>query len=562
MGFAGDERGQSIQLGAVLLFGFLVLALVGYQTVIVPQQNSDVEFNHYQDVLNDFKEAETAFSNAAASGEQRSQTIKLGTRYPARIIAMNPPPVSGTVSSSLQGNISFPNVSDTIDGDSDEFSVDVCGQNTTNTFEYEPGYNELSDTGTLIFEHRVVYRQFEDGSEVIDHVSPFIQGETISMVVLADPPKSNGVGVNKWTFVPGETGGITLSPSEYGNMTVEFPSKLSRAKWNETLSGNENVLGVGKTGDTVLVDLKNSKDYTIRCTAVGIGEAPTSEPDLQVATGGGSGGGNSINPSGDQSIRLTDISRNASDKDVVILTFNNSGDTVNVYKIRFPFYHAGTDPNEPEQLDIFNESFGEVISNLQIRGDAKKPSSTVTFDGNGSKTRIELEFEESDGSQYTNTDKSHFATIRLQYMDGRAGTYFIDFPVKSKTGSSSGFSSVEATNLSSSSDSDTQLFSFTLSESIADSETVEIDLSGFGGNSPTEIDYRSASTSVAGGGRVRTITNKKLVYEPPSGGLSDGDTVTISVSKIDPGSKSSGVYSVPFKRSDKTSSESDSFTVS
>jgi len=45
-----NGRGQSIQIGAVLLFGALIIALAGYQAFVVPQENEQVEFRHSQTV--------------------------------------------------------------------------------------------------------------------------------------------------------------------------------------------------------------------------------------------------------------------------------------------------------------------------------------------------------------------------------------------------------------------------------------------------------------------------------------------------------------------------------
>jgi len=48
-----DERGQAIQIGAVILFSFVVIGFSLYQATVVPDQNSEVEFNHNQNVQQD-----------------------------------------------------------------------------------------------------------------------------------------------------------------------------------------------------------------------------------------------------------------------------------------------------------------------------------------------------------------------------------------------------------------------------------------------------------------------------------------------------------------------------
>ena len=53
MDVSGDDRGQSVQIGFVLIFGILIVTLSIFQAGIVPNQNRTVEFNHYQEVRND-----------------------------------------------------------------------------------------------------------------------------------------------------------------------------------------------------------------------------------------------------------------------------------------------------------------------------------------------------------------------------------------------------------------------------------------------------------------------------------------------------------------------------
>ncbi|MDZ7746206.1 MAG: hypothetical protein U5K28_06720 [Halobacteriales archaeon] len=51
--FRGDTRGQSVQVGVIILFAFAIIAFTSYQAVVVPQQNQQVEFDHNQEVQSD-----------------------------------------------------------------------------------------------------------------------------------------------------------------------------------------------------------------------------------------------------------------------------------------------------------------------------------------------------------------------------------------------------------------------------------------------------------------------------------------------------------------------------
>ena len=51
--FRDDTREVSQVIGAVFIFGILVVAFSGYQAFVIPNQNAETEFNHYGDVKDD-----------------------------------------------------------------------------------------------------------------------------------------------------------------------------------------------------------------------------------------------------------------------------------------------------------------------------------------------------------------------------------------------------------------------------------------------------------------------------------------------------------------------------
>ncbi|RLM56909.1 hypothetical protein DVK07_20565, partial [Halorubrum sp. Atlit-26R] len=105
MRFSRDRRGQSVVVGTVILFGFLILALGVYQVQVVPTDNANVEFQHSQQVEDDFGDLRNDVLRAGATGSTGSTQIQLGTRYPARTFFINPPPVSGSLETEATGEI-------------------------------------------------------------------------------------------------------------------------------------------------------------------------------------------------------------------------------------------------------------------------------------------------------------------------------------------------------------------------------------------------------------------------------------------------------------------------
>ncbi|MFC6733256.1 hypothetical protein ACFQH3_03725 [Haladaptatus sp. GCM10025707] len=91
----GDSRGQAIQIGAILLFATLIIALSLYQANVVPQNNKDVEFNHNLRVLDQLEDMRNAIVRTAATGTEQPVSITLGTQYDERVFAVNPGPPGG-----------------------------------------------------------------------------------------------------------------------------------------------------------------------------------------------------------------------------------------------------------------------------------------------------------------------------------------------------------------------------------------------------------------------------------------------------------------------------------
>lgn len=154
-----DDRGVSEVLGAILLFGIIVMAIGGYQAFVVPSINAEAEFDHSNDVKNEMVELRSATMEDAASNEPRSATVTLGLQYPTRLLGVNPPASSGTLRTVEGGGI-------TLESDDSDLKT-ICGttgEPDTKFLEYQPDYNEHSDDLPLELEHSMVYKDADDGA--------------------------------------------------------------------------------------------------------------------------------------------------------------------------------------------------------------------------------------------------------------------------------------------------------------------------------------------------------------------------------------------------------------
>ncbi|WP_255195432.1 PKD domain-containing protein [Halorarius litoreus] len=425
-----DTRGQPVQVGVIILFGFLIIAFSLFQAVIVPQQNAEVEFQHSQVVTNDMQLLRNDIVEAGATGDPRTASVKLGTTYPPRIFAVNPSPASGSLRSVSvgTGELSLDAPGADIESICGYDETDDDGAVPTKSLVYEPNYNVYQRGQTVHYENSVVFRE-EGGTEVLDSGQTIIKGKQITLPAFLSTYQRDGTDMAVVDITAGKTGIGSTNASDETNLTV--PTQLSVTKWEELLANEGQVEAVTANGDgTVTITLEPAA-YEISCPVVGAGTAPTNQPTRVAGQGG------DINPSGADDVRLSDVERDPDTKDIIVLTFTNPGDDVNLSEVRFNFYQAGSNDG-PSQMDIFeydraNTTIGaREVDNLQLRGAPAEPSSNVTFTGSGATTSLAVAFNNSDDSLYS-PSQSDMAVLNILLTDGQEANYFVNMPKQGTT---------------------------------------------------------------------------------------------------------------------------------
>ena len=284
MRFSRDRRGQSVVIGTVILFGFLILALSLYQVQVVPQENSDIEFEHSQQVEGEFLDLRNVVLSASRTGAGRSTSLKLGTRYPQRTFALNPPPASGQLSTTDPRELRVENA--TVEGDGNV--VDYWNNRTerdgaiafdTRSLRYSPGYNEFRNGPDLVYEHSLVLAQFEDAALARSGQTVVDSDNRISLTALdGDVDES---GTERTSLDPDTLSqsrrSVTLNSTGSDPIVLELPTDVSMARagdleqqWNDRLGGD--VESVSVAGGTVRIELNGSATYHLELGAVGLGD--------------------------------------------------------------------------------------------------------------------------------------------------------------------------------------------------------------------------------------------------------------------------------------------------
>jgi hypothetical protein len=281
MQFRGDRRGQAIQVGAVLLLGAIVLTFSIYQATVVPEQNREIEFKHSQTVQDQLTDVRNAVLSTGSTGDGRSTSVTLGTQYPARIIALNPSPPSGTLATvgTTEESVNVTVANARAGGETGDFWTGTNRSYNTGALVYRPGYNEYQGAPTTWYENSVLFDRFSDANLTVTD-QRLVDGDRISLVTLNGSYSKSRSGTEGVDLRGVSTSSRTVSvtnETEDSNVIVTVPSRLERSDWVALLDDEEHVANVTTTTladaeyDLIHVILERGVTYDLQVTRVGVG---------------------------------------------------------------------------------------------------------------------------------------------------------------------------------------------------------------------------------------------------------------------------------------------------
>lgn len=306
--FATDDRAVSPVLGVALLFAIAAIGLSVWQTAVIPQQNAEVEFNHYAEIQDDMQEVREAHMNTVNTGQPESPTLQLGATYQSRILGVNPPNPQGNLETWSLGAFE---IHDAPIADSGELlgTVAVCGEYRPETVDlrYDPAYNRLSDSDTppIVYENTVVYRRAAGGETLIESGQVLIQGSTINIL----PVQSDADRSRMSTTLTLESQGYPVEKTLTEDATPKLvvPTNLDESTWRNDLLASQlddgTVTDVNKSNGKVRITLGNLQNvnpntdsrWTVRCAITTDGDetnilGDVDEPPKVLNGGVGRGG--------------------------------------------------------------------------------------------------------------------------------------------------------------------------------------------------------------------------------------------------------------------------------
>ena len=222
MGVWADERGQAIQIGAVLLFGALIVAFASYQAVVVPGQNTRIEFSHNQEVQEQLQDLRNVVVGAPGGGADRSVSLPLGTTYPDRLVALNPGPAGGSLrTTALSGNLTISGGVTT--GEAGDFWDGSDHQYATRELRYEPNYNRYQSAPATGYENSVLYNEFANGTRAVTGQT-LVNGNRLTLVTLDGSLSDSRTGTLdvRPTVLSASTRTVSLTSDPESGLVYEY----------------------------------------------------------------------------------------------------------------------------------------------------------------------------------------------------------------------------------------------------------------------------------------------------------------------------------------------------
>ncbi|MFC6752434.1 hypothetical protein [Halorubrum tibetense] len=292
MGFSHDRRGQSVVVGTVILFGFLIIALSVYQVQFVPAENSEIEFEHSQQVEGDFQDLRNGILQAGSTGAAQSQRIRLGTRYPQRTFFLNPPAATGelrTTEERTDLEIRNVEIGDDAADNVKEFWSDRDLRFDTRSIQYTPGYNEFRNGPRLTYEHSVVAAEFPNDAALFRSGQTVVGDDRISLTALTGELSESGVEPRSVDLGATSQGTRTIPINVDDETNIVLPTATDspsnvEEQWNNRLPDGIEAEADGNE-DTVTISFDEEGEFRLRLAEVAVDDSESADAKYVVRVG-------------------------------------------------------------------------------------------------------------------------------------------------------------------------------------------------------------------------------------------------------------------------------------
>ncbi|MFB6283251.1 MAG: hypothetical protein ABEK59_04855 [Halobacteria archaeon] len=282
-----DSKGSdavSNLIGAMLLFGLIIILLALIQLQMVPVWILSEEIDHQEKVQGDMAELRTSVSSVASTGFSESAAIELGMNYPDFFVLRTPISPAGTVTTSGRKELNITNaVTETNTETGDFWNGDTRTYNTTliSTFT---DYNRLNAPVTR-YGNSVVYSQDEKSRNAsLLSGQTLINGRKINLFFLSGDFTISKIGSTSIDVQPVSTSNDRISVTEENSVNpikLVVPTFLPKKDWKEMMDKEQNAKvsnyssGTSETPGTVNITLDKGVTYDVKMAKINVGNSST-----------------------------------------------------------------------------------------------------------------------------------------------------------------------------------------------------------------------------------------------------------------------------------------------
>jgi hypothetical protein len=293
MSFWADDRGAAVQVGAIVLFAFVIIAITAYQTSVVPNQNEQVEFDHNQQIQGQLTELQGVVGSTPTAGGGRTVVVETSTTYPARTIFVNPPPPTGTLETVGTGDpaVAIEVRNAEAAGETKDFWDGRTHNYTTGALVYRPNYHAYAEAPVSVVGNSLVYNRFDDET-IVTNAQSIFDGRKITLVALNGSYREQG-GAASVTVRPvsASSNRIEVTGNSSDPVTIAIVTRLgsnpteAADRWETMLTEAGEMSGSGGyvdavnpgpavgDGDAFVVEfvMDSSETYSLALAKAGVG---------------------------------------------------------------------------------------------------------------------------------------------------------------------------------------------------------------------------------------------------------------------------------------------------
>ena len=418
----GYERGQAIQIGTLFIFAFIIIGISVNQAAFIPQQNKQVEFNHYGELKDDFVQLQGDTISIAGANAMRSSSVTLGARYPARTLGVNPPPPQGQLKKTLTGT-PFATLS------TDPDVSDLCGGSTTFGVQYAPSYSNF-DAQPVTFENGQVFISGGSNNAFLETRTIInTDTETIRFYRLTGSiPTRSTVGTVNIELTGSNIIG-QADENEFEGENISVPTQLTTSDWREDLTTDYSAFdsdGGSISTSSNQAEIAIPGGYKIQCYTIGTGNTePPAANEYDLSTDGTSP------PESASQTSLSGGSATAPPANIEFTIDNTGVSNATITKIAVISTDASAtfveDENDPVEFESTDGTPSTPLdSRINIDGNSEPLNMSVTIAGGSSEEFNLGQFRPGRGNSDTANMQNQQVTIMLTFSDESTKQYVIN----------------------------------------------------------------------------------------------------------------------------------------